>query len=154
MAIKGRKPKPVGLRLYEGNREHRPIPQIPKPRIKWIPAPRWLSPFAKKEWRRVSKELYKLGLLTIIDRVALEAYCQCYAKWKEAEKKAELAVFQTDSGYVGPNPFINIALKYAKELRAFLMEFGMTPSSRTRLSIDEGAEEDQMESLLRHGRNK
>lgn len=153
MAIKGRKPKPVELRVIEGNREHRPIPQIPKPRAKWIPAPRWLSKNAKKEWRRISRELYTLGLLTIIDRVALEAYCQCYAKWKEAEEKAELAVFKTESGYVGPNPFINIALKYAKELRAFLMEFGMTPSSRTRLSIDEGAEEDQMEKLLKRGRN-
>ena len=54
----------------------------------------------------------------------------------EAEEKADLAVFTTESGYVGPNPFINIALKYSKEMRAFLVEFGMTPSSRMRVDID------------------
>lgn len=142
MGTKGRKPKPTELRVIEGNREHRPIPQIPKPKAKWIPAPRWLCPAAKKEWRRISRELYNLGLLTVIDRAALEAYCQSYAKWKEAEEKADLTVFTTESGYVGLNPFINIALKYAKEMRAFLVEFGMTPSSRMRVDIDKFKDSD------------
>ena len=90
----------------------------------------------KKEWRRISKELYALGLLTTIDRAALEAYCQCYARWREAEEKVVIETFETDTGYVGQNPYINIAVKYEKEMRAFLVEFGMTPSSRARVNIE------------------
>lgn len=136
MAKCGRKPKPVELRIIEGNREHRPIPKVPKPRKVLPRAPRWLHPLAKKEWRRIVPELYRLGLLTVLDRAALQAYCQAYAKWREAEEKAKLEVFQTDSGYVGQNPYINVALKYHKEMRAWLAEFGMTPSSRVRINID------------------
>jgi len=136
MATKGRKPKPPELRLYEGNREHRSIPTTPKPKTKRFYAPRWLSPIAKKEWRRIARELYNLGLLTVLDRAALEGLCQCYARWREAEDKALIAIYKTNSGYVGQNPYINIAIKYAKEMRSFLVEFGMTPSSRARVNID------------------
>ena len=133
---KGRKPKPPELRVFEGNREHRIILNTPKSTPQLPYAPRWLSPIAKQEWRRISRELYALGLLTTIDRAALEAYCQCYARWREAEEKLKIETFETDTGYVGQNPYINIAIKYAKEMRAFLVEFGMTPSSRVRVNIE------------------
>ena len=120
---KGRKPKPPQLRLIEGNREHRPIPTTPNPQSKQLYAPKWLDPLAKQEWRRISKELYVLGLLTKIDRAALEGYCQSYAKWRQAEEKAKIGVFKTESGYISQNPYINIAIKYIKEMRAFLVEF-------------------------------
>lgn len=146
---RGRKPKPPNLRVIEGNREHRPIPECPDPPKKHISAPRWLDPLAKKEWRRISKELYSMGLLTAIDKAALEGYCQSYAKWKQAEQKAKIGVFQTKTGYIGQNPYINIAIKYAKEMRAFLVEFGLSPSSRTRINISDRPEEekDTMEGL-------
>ena len=148
MSKPGRKPKPAELRLLEGNREHRRIPETVKPKVKRIPAPHWLHPEAKKEWKRMVRELQPLGLFTVIDKVALEAYCQLYAKWKAAEQKAELHIFETDSGYKSINPYINVALKYAKEMRAYLVEFGMTPSARTRVNVDklkdEAAEWDEL----------
>jgi P27 family predicted phage terminase small subunit len=127
---KGRKPKPPELRVFKGNRGHRIIPNTSKHTPQLPYAPRWLSSIAKQEWRRISKELYTLVLLTTIDRAALEAYCQCYARWREAEEKVTIETFETDTGYVGQNPYINIAIKYVKEMRAFLVEFGMIPSSR------------------------
>ncbi len=154
MGTKGRKPKPSELRLIEGNREHRPILINPKPRPVYPRAPRWIDPAAKKEWKKMMPALYRLGLLTEIDITALAAYCQCFAKWKEAEIKAIIGIFKTDTGYISQNPYINIALKYEKAMRAYLTEFGMTPSSRTRLSTNEAEEENQMETLLKHGRNK
>ena len=133
---KGRKPKPPKLRLIEGNRKHRPILPTPNPQSKLSYAPKWLDSLAKQEWRRISKELYALGLLTTIDRAALEGYCQCYAKWRQVEEKAKIGVFKTESGFISQNPYINIAIKYIKEMRAFLVEFGMTPSSRARVNVE------------------
>jgi len=136
MGTVGRKPKPAELRLIEGNREHRPIPEVPKPKPVLPKPPRWLNPIAKKEWKRIVPGLYNLGLLTVIDLAALEAYCQCYAKWREAEEKAKIEVFKTETGYTSQNPYINVAIKYSKEMRAYLTEFGMTPSSRTRVNTE------------------
>ena len=139
----GRKPKPSELRILEGNREHRPIPSPPKARPARPRAPSWLQKTAQKEWHRIARELHDLGLLTVTDLKALEAYSVCYAKWREASGKAKVGVFQSESGYIAANPLIAVELRYAKEMRAWMTEFGLTPSSRARLSIEEPDEEDE-----------
>ena len=151
MAPKGRKPKPAELRLLEGKRGHRPIPKTVKPKKnKKIPEPPdWLCKYAKSEWKRVVPELYNLGLLTKIDTTALEAYCQCYARWREAEEQLKVECTKTDSGYESPSAYINIANKYSKEMRAYLTEFGMTPSSRSRIGVDKpDTDEEEWNRLL------
>ncbi len=139
----GRKPKPPQLRLVEGNRGHRAIPNTPKPKPRQRPAPAWMSYRAKSEWHRISRELYKLGLLTAVDVKALEAYCICYSKWREATEKAKVGVLMTSSNYAYANPLIAVELKYAKEMRAWMAEFGLTPSARSRINIEEPDEEDE-----------
>lgn len=143
--IAGRKPKPTQLRIVEGNREHRPINEDePKPRPLIPSCPSWLDKEAKREWQRIAKQLHTLGILTEIDRVALAAYCQCYSKWRQAEAKAKIEIYETENGYQSQSPYINIANKYLRELRALMAEFGMTPSSRSRIHVqkqDEGDED-------------
>ena len=46
-----------------------------------------LNTAAAAEWRRIAKTLQQHGVLTTIDRAALAAYCQGYARWVEAEEK-------------------------------------------------------------------
>lgn len=142
--MRGRKPKPVALKVLAGNPGKRPIKAQtvrPVPRAPYCP--RWLSPAAKDEWRRVVPELDKLGLLTEIDVAALAAYCQAYARWREAEAILEregIVVEHTNKAgatNVVTHPAFFIAQKYAQQMRAFAAEFGMTPSSRARLSLPE-----------------
>ena len=85
MARIGRPPKPTALR-ETGPRSHhkKKNRREPKPAKAIPPCPRELSKVAKREWRRVSKQLYDLGLLTHIDRAALAAYCQGWAMWLDA----------------------------------------------------------------------
>ena len=47
-----------------------------------------------------------MGVLTVIDRAVLAAYCQSYGRWVEAEEKlAETpTIFKTPSGYVQQSP--------------------------------------------------
>ena len=146
------KPKPSEIRELEGNRGHRPIPEVVKPKPIFPRPSRWLLKTAKKEWRRLVPELHCLGLLTVIDIAALEGYCQCYARWKDAEAKVKIEVLETEKGFQYPNPYISIAMKYSKELRAYLTEFGMTPSARTKVGNPKKSNDDDWEGVLKIAR--
>ena len=115
----GNRPKPSDLRLFEGNRGHRPIPDNPKSRSedKFPRAPRHLDKIAQREWRLRGPELYASGRLTILDFPAFEAYCDWYSEWR----KAKTASAKKEA---------------AHQMRMFMTEFGMTPSSRTKIKID------------------
>ena len=86
--MRGRKPKPTRLKLIEGNPGKRPLNKHePKPEPKVPTCPAHLCPAAKAEWKRLSRELFVLGIVTALDRAALAAYCQAYGRWAEAERK-------------------------------------------------------------------
>jgi len=145
------KPKPTELRIFEGNRGHRPIPDVLQPEQVKPRAPTWLDKLAKKEWRRITDALGKVGLVTEIDLGMLEAYCSSYSKWRQAAEKATITLVGMNGGKtVAPNPYINIELKYLREMRAVATEFGMSPSSRVRVGTGAKTEDaDPMEALLR-----
>ena len=131
-------PKPTALKRLEGNPGKRPLNRHePQPRVDSVYCPRWLSQDAKREWRRVAPELTRLGLLTLVDRAALAAYCEAYAEWLLACRALTEGgyTFTTDKGYVVPHPMVGIKQKALDRMRAFMTEFGMTPSSRSRIVL-------------------
>jgi len=150
----GRKNKPTALKVLEGNRGRRPLPKKePKPRTALIPCPAYLrsDKIARAEWNRIVPELYKLGLLTIIDRAALELYCSQYAIYRRAIKvlKEEGLITANIRNGDKANPATAIAREAAKIIKAIAVEFGLTPSSRGRISLPSEGEEDPLEELLR-----
>jgi len=135
----GRKPKPTNLRLLQGNPGKRPLnKKEPKPKPRTPPCPRHLMPRAKKEWRRVCKELQALGIITAIDRSVLAMYCQYWARWCDAEERVrhDGEVIRTTNGNRIQNPELGVANRAAELCHKFAAEFGMTPSSRTRVSTE------------------
>mgnify|MGYP000876640778 CR=1 FL=1 len=154
MATRGRKPKPTALKVLEGNPGKRPLNQNePKPESTAPRCPSWLEQEAKNEWRRMSKTLEAMGLLTLVDKAAFAGYCQAYARWKEAEEflSKHGTIFKTPSGYIQQVPQVSIAQTYLKVMKDFCSEFGLTPAARTRISVDvEAAKpDDPMEKLLK-----
>ena len=147
MAPRGRKPKPTHLKLVTGNpgkralneNEPKPEPSLPSP-------PPHLDDEAKVEWGRVSEQLYALGCLSKIDRAALAAYCQAYARWVRAEqaiagmaKRDELTrglMIKTTNGNAISNPLVGVANKAMADMVRYAAEFGMTPSARSRIDAD------------------
>lgn len=130
-------PKPTELKLLANTyRKDRASRNEPKPKLEIPPCPSHLDDEAKKEWRKMSKELYKLGLLTKIDKAGLAGYCQAWSDWVRAleQLKIEPRIFKSPNGYPILSPWIAVANKANEQLRAYLSEFGLTPSSRTRLS--------------------
>jgi len=136
----GAKPKPTVVKVFEGNRGRRPLPENePKPKIakRVPPAPSYLPALAKKEWKRHAAELHRLGLLTDLDRPALEGYCQAYATFVEASQNIQKhgLLVKAQSGFPVQSPYLSIANKAMVEMRKWHCEFGMTPSSRTGVAV-------------------
>lgn len=143
--------KPTALKLLEGDiHKERMSPNEPKPDLTMPECPDWLEDEAKKEWFRVVPELYKLKLLTSMDITALIGYCQSWARYVEAEQflSDHDTVFVTDKGYMGPVPQVAMAQKYLKLCQSFMIQFGMTPSSRGNISIPGNPEDEEIESLI------
>jgi P27 family predicted phage terminase small subunit len=102
----------------------------------------------------MSQRLYKAGLLTHLDRAALAAYCQAWGRWIEAERMLSKygSVIKSPSGYLMQSPYLAIANKALAQAMRILTEFGMTPSSRSRIAVPAGPDEvDPFESFLRGG---
>jgi P27 family predicted phage terminase small subunit len=84
--MRGRKPKPNELKQLEGNPGKRPIPVDCANAPAAIPnCPPHIRGEARKEWRRVSVELVRLGLVARVDKAALALYCQLWERWILAE---------------------------------------------------------------------
>ena len=166
---KGRKPKPTRLKLLEGNPGRRPLPKDePAPKAKIPPCPKHLGKVGRKEWRRVTKELATLGLLTGLDRATLASYCKAWERWIEAEtaleadsmtvemdgKTVQMAglVIVTDKGNMVQSPFVGIANKAMELMNKAAAEFGMTPSARTRVSTRLAGGGDALDNLSRRRR--
>ena len=135
----GRKPKPTRLKLVQGNPGKRPInkAEAKPPKAKVIRAPAHLPAEGRKEYRRVARMLTPIGLLTEVDLKALELYAETYAVWREAVEKVHIAglVVKAKNGYPGQNPYLAIATNASKRMQSLLAEFGMTPSSRSRIGV-------------------
>lgn len=127
--------------------------------------PGWLAKEGKREWRRLARELNAAGLLATVDRAALAAYCQLWARWVAIEAELVLTVLgkdgkpvpkykmvgSTDKGYEFVNPLFGLALQTLKAMKQYMVEFGMTPSSRSRIRIDAPQEEKSLAEILFEG---
>lgn len=144
MGKRGPAPKPSKLKLIQGTyRKDRAAANEPQPEASTPTCPTWLHREAKKEWKRIVPELEALGLLTQIDRAALAAYCSAYAEWWEMEKdiQSKGRVQVTDTGYEAVRPSVGIRNRALDTMHKFLTQFGLTPSSRTRINVPEKRED-------------
>lgn len=137
--IRGTKPKPTKIHLLNGNPSLLNLDNRvePEPDITIPDCPKHLIPAARREWKRISVELFAIGLISQVDRTALAIYCQAYGRWVEAEKKIKQTgeVIKAPSGYPVLNPYLSIANRAYDIMYRFLVEFGMTPAARVRLAV-------------------
>lgn len=146
----GRRPKPTAVKRAAGNPGKRPLnDREPQPRAELPRCPAWLKGEARREWRRMAKELHEIGVLTTIDRAALAGYCVAYGRWMEAEKivAEKGAVLKTTAGNLIQNPYLAVANKAWEHMMKAAVEFGLTPSSRSRVKVVE-VKEATLDELL------
>ncbi len=154
--MRGRKPKPTALRKLEGNPGKRAInarePQPPK----GVPeCPEFLDDEARAEWFRVAHVLAEMRLLTPVDRSALAAYCTAYSRWVSAEKQVKkygTVVKALSSGLPMKSPYLTVADQAMEAMRKLMVEFGLTPSSRSRIRLpDDRSGADELDIFLEAG---
>ncbi len=145
MGSRGPKPLPANVHLLRGNASKLTTRQlrdgVAAP-VEIPTCPRHLKGAALKEWRRVSVELKKLGLISQIDRAALAIYCTAWGRYVDAEemllKLGENGLVETTpNGFKVQGVWLNIANKAMEQCKAYLAEFGMSPSARSRVTPGE-----------------
>ena len=161
--MRGRKPIPSALILLKGGSKHTHRPPRsgePKPPSIIPKCPKHLDKEAKKEWRRMAKELEPLGILTKLDKAVFAVYCEAFSIWAKATKEIQEkgmifstpgktktykdgSVEKTGGGFPIMNPYFPIANKAKEQMMKALIEMGMTPSSRTRVKVVERQPEEE-----------
>jgi P27 family predicted phage terminase small subunit len=137
MSPRGRKPLPSAMRRASGNpgkRGYNPAEPVPPEGLPDCPP--HLSEEAREEWHRLAKVLHGMGVLTVVDRAALAAYCQSWARWVEAEERLRDSpvLLKTPSGYVQQNPWLSISNRQLELMGRYMTELGLTPASRSRVA--------------------
>ena len=151
---RGPLPKPVALRVLEGNAGKRPLDLAAgvNPRIEIPSPPKHLGIEARKEWKRITPLLEELGLISGLDRSALALYCQAAGRLAELETsfngkvQAKVdagmdyadAVYEvshsiTPSGYAQQSVIVQLIKSQREQLNRYLMHFGLSPAARGRV---------------------
>ena len=138
MGLRGPAPQPTSIRVLNGNPGRRPINTTePQPRAVKPHCPAHLDDEAKKEWKRLSPILQRMRVLTEADYMALANLCVAYSTLIKAQvslSKTGLLV-KTPSGYVQQSPLVSIVRSQMEMINRLCGEFGLTPSSRSRIQI-------------------
>lgn len=136
----GRPPVPTWLKGLRGTL--RPAERVDEPQPEeafYIPPPGELAsrPIAKEFWEGHLPLLVKNRMITEVDMTAFAMACLAFEAWIEAEEelKTHGATTKTENGYVQQSGYFTIANARRKEVVEMLREFGLTPSSRTKIRI-------------------
>jgi P27 family predicted phage terminase small subunit len=137
---------PTHLRLLRGNPGKRPIRDEPEP----APGPACPDPppfvvgYAADEYWRVAPELWRLGLLTVVDLMPFCVYCLSYSRWRmaaetlarmaETDPVAHALLIKSTDGNARRNPLVKISSDAADDMLRVAGEFGLTPVARSRLA--------------------
>ena len=140
----GPRPLPKLLKELKGTyREDQDNLNAPEPPIlKRAPkCPDHLTGEARKTWNRLGKQLQTMGLLSNVDLDALEGYCVVSERWREAEEKLrQYGMMLSKDGMLFPSPYLKVAEESLKQLKSWMIEFGITPASRSRVSVEKKPE--------------
>lgn len=122
----------------------------PQPKAVLPVAPAHLKGDERTKWDELAAELHELGMLTTLDRDALAMYCVLFVRWTKAEQviRQKGEIIKTTNGNIVQNPYLSIANRALEQLNKLSAEFGMTPSSRSRVKLDPMNPEQELERLL------
>ena len=138
--VRGRRPLPTALKTARGNPGKRKLnaeePKYPEVKRTRIPAPPdTLDETGRQFWRATARQLATAGVLTTTDLTALHTCATLYSRWQDAERKIKGRLVVIVNGAKMPNPYLSIADRSMRTLMRHLIEFGMTPSSRSKLRV-------------------
>jgi len=140
----GRKPTPTALKKLRGNPGKRSLKKQaePKPPVTRGAAPVNLANddnLARGFLDKYRPTLQALGLLTDADDAAFEMAARHYSLAIKAYEHVQASGLVTvdDHNEERKHPLIQVFRDNSQAFKSYITEFGMTPSARVRLRIDE-----------------
>lgn len=161
MGKPGPKPYPANVHVLRGNASKKSIADLVdefQPEVEIPGCPSHLLPEARKEWKRITPELERYGLISKLDRASLALYCQAWARWVWAERQLQRAqataeaamaaaeaagkeytggdgiTVPTPNGHMTYSPHWVVANKAMEQVHKYLASFGLDPASRGRVA--------------------
>jgi P27 family predicted phage terminase small subunit len=151
MGQRGPARKPPELQALEGGRGHRPInfDQIFRPEVGVPSMPAKISREGRKAWKRLTPELVRYNLISVVDADALEELCETIGLLKvlrrsinakqelllQAGKDPAAAIEgSTPNGMIVQSVTYQAMNREREKLRSMLAEFGLTPAQRARVT--------------------
>src|SRR5262249_42401894 len=102
-----------------------------------------------KVWRRLAPRLWKLGLLTELDREAFKGFCEAVARREDASKLLAAGILiRGRDGPLVTNPAWRVWRGADTAVRRYAAEFGLTPAARAGIEIGERGGDDELASIL------
>lgn len=103
--------------------------------------PSWLPADARKEFRKLVKQLGAMNLLGRADSNALARYSATLVRFRDAyqtlQKTGEMQIYRDAEGKVKavqPSPYASLVRSLSEQLHKFEQAFGMNPSARSRVN--------------------
>jgi P27 family predicted phage terminase small subunit len=160
--VRGRKPMPSAVHELRGDYDKDPQRRRknePKPPTGSPKCPEFLNELAKQEFEFITRIMAKMHILSLADSSALAMYCQTFGQWREAvDMCAQYGSWNVGKDGKGNttttrNEWDRIRERSADSCRRWLIEFGLTPSARTRLQVSEEVKDDFDAFLSRYSTN-
>lgn len=142
MGQRGPKARPRALKVVEGDKRSRipddePTPPDEPPVLTDDRA----SDEVREVWDATLAEITAMGLAYRADADALRCYCEAVVQHRRAcallARSGVLVPGQSERGGVVRNPALQVMRDCANLIKSFAHEFGLTPSARTQLGIDQ-----------------
>ena len=120
------------------------------PAAKVPSCPPCLGEEARKEWQRLSKELSGSGCSpgSIATCSRLTAKRMRSGSRRSPRSQRYGTMVKSPNGYPMQSPYVAVANKQVEIMVRIAAEFGMTPSSRTRIRVGDKPPEDPFEAFL------
>jgi P27 family predicted phage terminase small subunit len=167
----GRKPLPDAVKQLRGTDQPvRMSKSVTKLTVQIPEPPEYLSERAKEAYWQLASVLHTMRIITIADKTALELLCESYATYRECYEfvQKNSRTYETYSTYpvrnaegmvtgheqvegsvmYRPRPEVAMMNEAWKQVRSMLAEFGLTPSSRSKVSAMGENEEDPFDKFM------
>ena len=145
MGVRGPVPAPDNVRTLRGMKPLRAPDGSKARRIVLAPKapamPKGLSPSSGAEWRRVTKELERAGVLAEVDRGVLTAYVTAWGHMMEAEailRRDGVTILNREKVSV-KHPAWQIYREANRTMLAAAVQLYLTPTSRLRIPVAPGS---------------
>jgi len=134
----GRNKTPSHVKVLHGSekRHHHKTPNV-RPTIAMWRAPKLLGTHGKRLWKETGPILIRSNIMTDLDKSMFEALCSIWDTVMVCVETLQKEDLMTEDarGSVKKSPYSTILNQYLSLFKVYACEFGMTPSSRSKLGI-------------------